>query len=470
MADIISIDPCTGETVWRAPAGDVDAAVAAIAESWPIWAARPLSVRIETMRRYANAIRKRAEELATLICRETGKPRWDARAEVNLVINKIEASISAYTERTSQRRLEGELGQRVAVRHKPHGVLAVLGACNLPAHLPNSHIVPALIAGNGIVFKPSEKAPATGQLLVECLIEAGVPASAIMFLPGGPEEGRALARHPLIDGVLFTGRTRNGIEMHRQFADTPHKILALEMSSNNAAVVWDTPDLFTAATMVVQSAFLTSGQRCTAVRRVIVRDGAHEAILGEIARLTDRLIVGAPDDDPVPFMGPVIDNDAADAVQAQFLDLVLRGGRPIRHLGRPDPDRPFLTPAIIDVTDATERPDEEIFGPVLQVVRVADFAGAVAEVNRSRYGLGATLIGGGPELYDRFWATTRAGLINWNRPTSGAPLNAPFGGQGLSGNQRASASYAADFCAYPVVSVEAENARAMIGVGLREAA
>jgi len=214
---------------------------------------------------------------------------------------------------------------------------------------------------------------------------------------------------------------------------------------------------------------MSAGQRCTAARRLIVRDGAHEPLLEAIRRLMDRLVVGEPHSSPSPFMGPVIDNAAADRIQEQFLDLILGGGRAIKQLVRALPDRPFLSPALIDVTTVRDRQDEEIFGPVLQMIRVADFDAAIAEANATRYGLSASLIGGSPELYDRFWANIRAGVVNWNRPTNGAPSNAPFGGVGLSGNHRPSAYYAADYCAYPVVSAEADQPRASIGIGLRDA-
>jgi succinylglutamic semialdehyde dehydrogenase len=285
---------------------------------------------------------------------------------------------------------------------------------------------------------------------------------------GGPDVGRALAGHPGLDGLLFTGSARAGLALHRQFAETPQKILALEMGGNNPLVVWDAPDIHAAAVIAVQSAFMSAGQRCTAARRLIVRDGAHQELVQAIVKLADRLIVDHPHANPAPFMGPVIDKAAADQLQEDFLGLLTRGGRPLKHLERSSDERPFLTPAIIDVTDVRERPDAEMFGPVLQVVRVADFDAALAEANSTRYGLAASLIGGSPELYDRFWANIRSGVINWNKPTNGAPSNAPFGGIGLSGNHRPSAYYAADYCAYPVTSSEAEQARAAIGVGLAD--
>lgn len=467
-AELISTEPATGAVLWRGVAGDVDEEVALVRAAWPGWAARPFTVRVETMRRFANTVRARAEAFADLIARETGKPLWEAATEVESVVAKVEISIAAYSERTAQHRIDGALGARTALRHKPHGVLAVLGPFNFPAHLPNGHIVPALLAGNGVVFKPSEKTPATGEFLVDCYHAAGVPPEVVRCLPGGPAEGAALAGHEAVDGLLFTGSSRAGLALHRQFAETPSRILALELGGNNPIVAWHPPDIYSAAVIVVQSAFLSAGQRCTAARRLIVPDGAHVPLIETIGRIVDRIIVGEPHGRPAPFMGPLIDNAAADQVQESFLDLILKGGQPLKQLARTIPGRPFLTPAVIDVTNVAQRPDAEIFGPVLQVIRVPDFDAAIAEAGATRYGLCASLLGGSPELYDRFWANVRAGVINWNRPTNGAPSSAPFGGVGLSGNHRPGAYYAADYCAYPVVSLEAEQPRASIGVGLRD--
>lgn len=467
-AELISHEPATGAELWRGTIGDADAEVAIARASWAEWAAKPVTFRIETLRRYANVVRKHADAFADLIARETGKPLWEAKTEVESVVAKVDISVSAYSERTGQRRMESPMGSRMALRHKPHGVLAVLGPYNFPAHLPNGHIVPALIAGNAVVFKPSEKTPASGAFLIDCLHEAGVPEGCARVLIGGPAEGKALASHADIDGLLFTGSARTGIALNRQFAETPEKILALEMGGNNPILVWDTPDLYAAAILVVQSAFTSAGQRCTAARRLIVDDALYEPLMAELSKIVDKLIVGAPHDNPAPFMGPVIDNEAADMLGESFLELVLRGAKPIRHLQRPDPELPFLTPGILDVTGLDDRPDLELFGPILQVIRADNFDAAMIEANNTRYGLSASLISQTPDLYNRFWANARAGIVNWNKPTNGASSGAPFGGIGWSGNHRPSAYYAADYCAYPVVSNEADAARASIGVGLRE--
>jgi succinylglutamic semialdehyde dehydrogenase len=465
---LTSTDPATGEEIWSGAIGKAAAEVAAARAAWPAWAAHSTAYRIEAVRRFANVVRKKEAEFAELIARETGKPLWETRTEVAAVVNKVEISIEAYAERTPQRKLEAALGNRVAVRHKPHGVLAVLGPYNFPAHLPNGHIVPALIAGNAVVFKPSEKTPATGEFLVRCFHDAKIPHGVVRLLIGGPEQGRALAGEPGIDGLLFTGSARAGMALHGQFAETPQKILALELGGNNPLVVWSCKDVDAAAAIIVQSAYLSAGQRCTAARRLIVEDGKERPLLDAIKKLIERVIVDQPFADPQPFMGPLIDNAAADHVQEQWLNLMMKGGKPLCRLDRPAKDKPFLTPALIDVSDIRERPDEEIFGPVLQLIRVKDFDSAIAEANNTRFGLAASLLGGSPEMYDKFWAGVRAGVINWNKPTNGAPSNAPFGGIGLSGNHRPSAFYAADYCAYPVTSSEADRLRAALGEGLRD--
>lgn len=465
---MISFEPATGAELWRGKTGDPDAEVAAARAAGPKWAAASLSDRVEKLRSFANRIKANGEKLADLIARETGKPLWEARTEVESVVAKVDISVRAYAERSSQRRIDGKPGSRNALRHKPHGVLAVLGPYNFPAHLPNGHIVPALLAGNAVVFKPSEKTPAVGEMLVDIYRRAGVPEGVIRIAQGGPEVGKALSTNPDIDGLLFTGSAQTGVALNRQFASNPGKMLALEMGGNNPIIVWDTHDIHSAAVLVAQSAFLSAGQRCTAARRLIVKDSLYDVFIPELKKLTDRLVIGEPHGEPAPFMGPVIDNDVADGLTESFLALMSHGGKPIRHMTRPVQGRPFISPGIIDVTDMPERPDIELFGPLLQVIRVPDFAAAIAEANNTRFGLSASLIGGTPEQYNEFWANSRAGVVNWNATTNGATSAAPFGGIGLSGNHRPSAYYAADYCAYPVVSAEIEVPKAMIGIGLRD--
>ena len=467
QSEIVSFQPATGEELWRGNICDVDEAVARARAAFPGWASRPVANRMEMMRRFANEVRAAADDFAELIARETGKPLWEAKTEVEAVINKVEISISAYMERTGQKKLDSALGGSAALRHKPHGIMAVLGPYNFPAHLPNGHIVPALIAGNTVLFKPSEKTPAVGALLVECFHRAGIDRDVIQLVIGGPDEGKALVAHADVDGILFTGSAQAGIAINRKCATNPGKILALEMGGNNPIVVTKTPKVEDAALLIIRSAFTTAGQRCTAARRLIVTDEMYDETVQAVKDLIPKIIVDEPFADPAPFMGCVIDNQAADQLTESFLYLLSNGGKAIRHLRRIREDAPFVAPALIDTTAMEERPDVELFGPLLQIIKVPDLDHAIAEANNTRFGLSASLIGGSPEDYNHFWANIRAGIVNWNQPTNGASSKAPFGGLGLSGNHRPAAYYAADYCAYPVASTEVGQPRASLGVGFK---
>ncbi|WEK41999.1 MAG: succinylglutamate-semialdehyde dehydrogenase [Candidatus Sphingomonas colombiensis] len=468
VASWTSIDPMTGEVVWEGHDADVDAAVARARRVQADWALRPLAERVAIATHYADAVKANAETFATTIARETGKPIWEARTEIASVAAKVAISIAAQADRAGER--HGEVaGAHQAVRHKPHGVLAVLGPYNFPAHLPNGHIVPALLAGNTVVFKPSELTPASGELMAALWREAGLPDDVLVLAQGRADTGRAIARHDGIDGLLFTGSSATGLALHEAFAHRPDRILAIEAGGNNPLIAWDVPasDIDNAASLIVQSAFISAGQRCTCARRLIVGP-SNEALLAAVAGLAARVIAGGPFEEPAPYIGPVVDMVAAQRVEQAWQRLVAAGGQVILPLRRLRENTPLLSPAIIDVTGLSV-PDEEIFGPVLQVIRVENFDAALAAANATRFGLAAALIGGDQPLYDRFWAASRAGVVNWNRPTTGASSAAPFGGVGTSGNHRPSAYYAADYCAWPVASLEAQQIDGGTIPGLRPA-
>lgn len=463
-----SIRPFDGTTLWEGVAADSDdiaAALAAARRAQPAWAATGLAARIAVAREFARLVTADGEAFAQLIAAETGKPLWEARTEVASVIAKVEISIAAQEERAGNHENMAD-GVLRAVRHKPHGVVGVLGPYNFPAHLPNGHIVPALLAGNAILFKPSEHVPAVGAYMVGLWQRAGLDPHLLHLLPGGADVGRGLAA-AMVDGLLFTGSVTAGAALARQFGATPWRILALEMGGNNPLVVWDVAeaDMPAAALMIVQSAFLSAGQRCTCARRLIVSGRQYAPVIEQVAALVDRLVIDAPFAEPEPFMGPIIDNAAADRLLAAAGHI---GGKAIRPLRRVWPELPFLRPGIMDVT-GEQVPDAELFGPFLQVIRVDDFDAAVAAANATDFGLAAALIGGDRSLYEHFWQRSRAGVVNWNRPTVGASSAAPFGGVGRSGNHRPSAFYAADYCAWPVASLEAPAPALPLPRGLRDA-
>lgn len=462
-----SFRPYDGTLLWEgdtATERDIQRAVSRGRVAQREWAQVSLAERLAAARAFKAAVEADAEPFAQLIAEETAKPFWEARTEVASVAAKVEHSIAAQAERAGSRESAFGPDATQTLRHRPHGVLAVLGPYNFPAHLPNGHIVPALIAGNAVVFKPSEKTPATGEYMASLWGKAGLPDGLLQTVQGGAEVGKSLAFAD-VDGLLFTGSARAGAALTTLYAATPWRMLALEMGGNNPIIAWDVADadLEAAARIILQSAFLSAGQRCSCARRLIVEDGRHEALLDALTALTDRILIDQPFADTPPFMGALIDNAAADKLIAEASAL---GGKTIRPLVRQKDNLPFLTPAIIDVTGLV-LPDEEMFGPVLQVIRVPDFGAALAAANDTRFGLSAALVGGDRALFERFASEIRAGVVNWNRPTNGAASNAPFGGIGLSGNHRPSAWYAADYCAWPVAGIEAETPALDIPRGLR---
>jgi succinylglutamic semialdehyde dehydrogenase len=457
-AALQSTDPATGDVVWKGAAAAPQAVVRAVEaarQAFPAWAAASQSERVSVARDYKAELESRADALAALISRETGKPLWESRSEVGAMIGKVELSIKAQAERAAEKRSATGFGEAV-LRHHPHGVMAVLGPYNFPGHLPNGHIVPALLAGNSVVFKPSELTPAVGEAMAEAWDAAGLPQGVLTVVQGARETGAELIGAD-IDGLLFTGSAATGASFRRLFADRPKVILALELGGNNPLVAWD-GDVDEAAGLVVQSAYVTSGQRCSCARRLIVPDNAFGAALIEaIATLRDRLRIGAWDDDPAPFMGPLVSREAAMAARRQVERLLASGARPIRLLEQIGNRREtFVAPALLDVTGLAV-PDEEIFAPVLQVLRVPDFDAAIAAANDTRFGLAAGLVSQDRALWQRFLARIRAGVVNLNRPTTGASGAMPFGGLGDSGNHRPSAYYAADYCAFPIASFEADR-------------
>ncbi|MFU6373661.1 succinylglutamate-semialdehyde dehydrogenase [Metapseudomonas otitidis] len=456
----VSLNPVTQASVWSgqgASAEQVAAAVAAARAAFPAWARLSLDARIAVLERFAATLKTRADELARCIGEETGKPLWESATEVTSMVNKVAISIQSYRERTGEK--SGPLADATAVlRHKPHGVVAVFGPYNFPGHLPNGHIVPALLAGNAVIFKPSELTPKVAELTVQCWIEAGLPAGVLNLVQGGRETGVALAGNPGIDGLFFTGSSRTGNLLHQQFAGRPDKILALEMGGNNPLVVDEVADVDAAVYTIIQSAFISAGQRCTCARRLLVPQGAWgDALLARLVAVAASIQVGAFDAQPAPFMGSVISLEAARHLLKAQEHLIAQGATPLLAMSQPLETAALLTPGILDVTAVAERPDEEFFGPLLQVIRYDGFEAAMAEANATQYGLAAGLLSDSRELYQRFFIESRAGIVNWNKQLTGAASSAPFGGVGASGNHRASAYYAADYCAYPVASLESET-------------
>ena len=454
------VDPGTNYPIWsahEATVNEVELAISAARAACPLWAKMPLETRISYLEKFCTKLAAAKPELAQVIGLETGKPMWEALTEVQAMINKVQISITAYHERSGLKTTVLPDGKAV-IRHRPHGVLAVFGPYNFPGHLPNGHIVPALLAGNCIVFKPSELTPFTAQKSVELWDAAGLPKGVINLLQGGKSTGIALSSHRDIDGLLFTGSANTGYHLHRQLAGQPEKILALEMGGNNALIVESMDDLDAAVNLTIQSAFISAGQRCTCARRLLVKSGTlGDQFISRLVTVSKQIKVGRYNEQPAPFMGSVISNQAAEILLKVQQEMQGKGAKVLLEMTRLHEGVALLTPGILDVSEVTELADEEFFGPLLTVCRYSDLEEAIGLANQTRYGLSLGVISSDRADYEKVLLEARAGIVNWNKPLTGASSNAPFGGIGASGNHRPSAYYAADYCSWPMASLEADT-------------
>ena len=459
-ATFTKTNPITNETIWtgeEATAQDVEQACQMARLAFPTWARTPLNERIAVVERFAKLLADHKQRLAEVISLETSKPLWETLTEVQAMIGKIAISIKAYHERTGESTSEIAVGT-ASLRHRPHGVLAVFGPYNFPGHLPNGHIVPALIAGNSIVFKPSELTPYTAQETIKLWEQAGLPQGVLNLVQGGRTTGEALSKAHEIDGLLFTGSANTGYVLHKQLAGAPEKILALEMGGNNALIIDDVTDVDAVVNLAIQSAFVSAGQRCTCARRIFVKTGsAGDAFIQRFVEVAKNLVVGEWNAQPQPFMGGVISSQAATNMMKAQQQLIELGATPLLEMTRPQADTSLLTAGILDVTGVADVPDEEYFGPLTTICRYAEFDDALKQANNTRFGLAVGLVSPERERFEQLLIEARAGIVNWNKPLTGASSAAPFGGVGASGNHRASAFYAADYCAWPMASLEGKT-------------
>lgn len=455
------LDPVGQTEIWsghEATADDVLAACQSARQAFLTWARTSLSTRVGIIERFAKLLEQHKEHLARVISQETSKPFWETLTEVQAMIGKVTISIQAYHQRTGESTTH--LADGVAsLRHRPHGVLAVFGPYNFPGHLPNGHIVPALIAGNTLVFKPSELTPWTAEETIKLWQQAGLPHGVLNLVQGGRLTGQALSNSSEIDGLLFTGSAHTGAFLHQQWAGSPEKILALEMGGNNALIIHDIADMSAVINLTIQSAFLSAGQRCTCSRRLIIKNGVEgDAFIQKFVEASRQLVIGAWDAEPQPFMGGVISLDAAKHLLDAQQNLFNLGAIPLLEMTQLKENSSLLSAGILEVTQIQNSiPDIEYFGPLTCIYRYDTFDEALNIANNTRFGLSAGLVSEDRMLFERLLVEVRAGIVNWNKPLTGASSAAPFGGVGASGNHRASALYAADYCAWPMASLESDQ-------------
>jgi succinylglutamic semialdehyde dehydrogenase len=450
---MISYNPYDHSELGRvecATAASLKGAFESVRSAQTAWWKLGFEARAELLKNYADRLSAARDSLAQLIATEAGKPLWESRTEVDAMAKKIDISIAAHRQRC------GDFAQGIGrTSFRPLGVVAVLGPFNFPGHLPNGHIVPALLAGNGVLFKPSEQTPLVGQRMVELMHGAGIPETLVQVVQGGGEVGQAICELPGLKGLFFTGSSRVGLAIHRHFAGRPETLLALEMGGNNPLMVDGVADLAAASKIICQSAFVSAGQRCTCARRLVLPHGREgDALIEQILADMATIRVGKPLGEPQPYIGTLISPAAAEQGLAFQDTLGASGGRILRAMKGVEESTSILTPGLIDVSDVADLNDRECFAPLLQVQRYASLEEGYALCNDTAYGLAAGLLSDSEASFKRFADAVSVGILNWNAPLTGASSASPFGGTGQSGNHRPSAYLAADYCSYPVASIE----------------
>jgi succinylglutamic semialdehyde dehydrogenase len=458
--DVKSINPYSGEQIWscsNASSTQVNEAVQSAVNAFPSWAALPSDERIEKLRKFIDVATSEKDILTYLVSLESGKPEWEASAEVNSLIGKLDVSIDAYKERNavSSRNIKGKTS---ITKFRPHGVMAVLGPFNFPLTMANGNIMPALVAGNTVVFKPSEFTPLSGVYMAKMWQDCGLPNGVLNCVNGNGTVGKQLVEHSDVDGVLFIGSHETGISILDSQGTNPSKIIALEMGGNSPLAVEDysSNQLNAVVNIIIQSSFVTSGQRCSSARRILV-NRKNKGLVDSLVRVAGNIKIGSAEDSDV-FYGPMIRPEAAQQVLNRFDELVSGGGKVLLAPKLSGPYKTLLSPGIIDVTNCANDRDEEIFGPIVKVIFYDTLADAISISNDTKFGLAAGIVTQDKEKYDQYYQGVKAGIVNWNQQLTGATKFAPFGGVKGSGNYRPAGYLAADYCSYAVASFEVDPA------------
>lgn len=459
-SDLTSISPNNDEVIWKGRSSndkDIDECVYCATQALPSWSALSVEQRIKFIQNFVDLVKENTAELAEAISTEIGKPLWESKTEVSAIIGKLVPSIAAYKQRCGEMLKDMPSGGVSRTQFKPIGVVAIIGPYNFPGHMANGHIIPALIAGNTVIFKPSEKGAMTAEMIVELWNKSNLPNGVLNLLQGDWQTGHSLISHNAVNGVFFTGSYSVGEKIRE--ACGSEKMCALEMGGNSPLIVWDSSDVNAAVLATIQSAFITAGQRCSSARRVIVpKNSFGEIFLNRLIEVTNKITVGKYTDTPEPFYGPLRSPEMVDAVLAEQKHLLELGGISLVKSERLSSIGDcYVSPGIIDITEVSQKPDDELIGPFIKIIRVANFDEAITEANNTSYGLASGIFTEDRALYEKFNSRIRAGIINWNQQLTGAVGTAPFGGIKKSGNYRPSGYFAIDYCVYAVASIEVEK-------------
>lgn len=451
--------------LWRMPVEyrHVEPVIEASVSGFYEWRKTPLEERIAALKRFQEIALARKNEIATAISLEMGKPMWEALTEAASVVGKVDVTINESLARIKNWSIDNIMPRTNGhTIFKPLGPCLVIGPFNFPCHLANTQILAALVAGNSIVFKPSEKTAYSGQLLIECLHQAGFPKGVIGMIQGDGEVAGRLVKDRRLKAVFFTGSKEVGLKILKNTHTDLSKMVALELGGKNPAILHEDADTDLALAELLKGAFLTSGQRCTSTSIVAIHRSLMDKFVERFHQYAKKLVIGHPlDTQPEPFMGPLVDQHAVDSyllfmgmAKREGVEEIMRG----KQLNRPKPGQ-YVSPSIHVAKSFDEKSHfltSEIFGPNCTFIPYDDFEEAIAIANATEYGLASCLFTKQRSLYEKCLLEIDSGLMNWNRSTCGASAKLPFGGVKNSGNYHPAAVAAIDACVYTMTSLEVD--------------
>lgn len=447
--------------VARIDYNNIDKVIDSSLQGFHLWRKLSFSERISFLKKYAEIVKKRSDDIALAIALETGKPLWESKTEAKSVETKVQVTITDSFKRIEKETIENVLphidGHTIK---KPLGPTLVIGPFNFPCHLANGQILASLLAGNSIIFKPSEKTMYSSQLLIECFHEAGFPKGVINFINGTAKTTQDILRHEAIKGIYFTGSYAVGKKILEAVGTDIKKLVALELGGKNATIIHKDADINHALPELLRACFLSSGQRCTSTSLIVIHRDLEQEFIQKFKTLTEKIIIDHPTKFKTePFMGPLIDAHAV-SLYNKFCDLgKANGAEEIIGLSevKTSFEGHYVNPTIHYLKEARkDNPftQEEIFGPNCCFIPYSFIEEAINIANISDYGLASSVFTQDKEIYNLCLRDIDAGIINLNRSTVGASARLPFGGVKNSGNHHPSAVTMIDSCVSVISSLE----------------
>jgi acyl-CoA reductase-like NAD-dependent aldehyde dehydrogenase len=413
----------------QAASAEVDAAVTAAHKAFPAWAAASPEVRSDYLDKIGDLILQRREQIGRLLSREEGKTAAEGIGEVTRAGRIFKYFAGEALRLHGQYLASTRAGVDVMTSREPLGVFGLITPWNFPIAIPAWKSAPALAFGNTVVIKPASPTPATASALAEIIYEVGVPAGVFNMVFGDAETGNAIVRHPLVEGISFTGSQRTGAKVGAAAMERQARV-QLEMGGKNPLIVLDDADLERALMCALDGAFFATGQRCTASSRLIVTDGIHDRFVAGLASKAAALRVGDALD-PSSQMGPIVNETQMNNTLSYVEIAKGEGGNIVTGGERLALDKPgwYVRPAVISQTTQAMRVNaEEIFGPVASVIRVKDYDEALGVANSGEFGLSAGIVTSSLKHARHFQRAVRAGMVMINLPTAGVDYHVPFGG------------------------------------------